>query len=127
MRLAAFIIALLLLAGSMDPTRGALIALTVVTGIAAVRPRFWSPFDLDLALDLRLASFVLAILLLAGAVDPTREWLIALSAVTGAAMIAPGALSLDGRGGARRRLRRRMHRRWRERADDWGWRWEPWR
>jgi hypothetical protein len=75
MRLAAFIIALMLLGGSIDPERGWLIALVVITGIAALRPRFWNWLAVRPAIDLRLASFVVAILLLAGAVDPTRDWL----------------------------------------------------
>ena len=72
MRLFAFIIAVSLLAGWMDPTRGWLIALVVATGLAAVRPRFWNWFHVRPSNDLRLVSFILAILLLAGVVDPTR-------------------------------------------------------
>lgn len=89
MRLFAFILALLLLAGSVDPTRGWLITLVVVTGLAAVRPRFWNWFHMRPTNDLRLVSFILAILLLAGVVDPTRDWLIALTVVTGLAMTMP--------------------------------------
>ena len=126
MRLFAFIVALLLLAGSIDPTRGWLIALVVVTGLSAIRPRFWNWLHVRPALDLRLAAFVLAALLLAGTVDPTREWLIALSVVTGLAMVMPRAFGLDwpadgdDRGG---RWRRRMDR-WSVRADDDWNRWE---
>ncbi len=108
MRLFAFIVALLLLAGSIDPTRGWLIALVVVTGLSALRPRFWNWFDVRPAMDLRLASFVLAVLLLAGTVEPTREWLIALSVVTGLAMVMPGAFGLGWSGACR----------------DGGWRWQ---
>jgi len=89
MRLFAFIVALLLLAGWMDPTRGWLTTLVVVTGLAAVRPRFWNWFHMQPTNDLRLVSFILAILLLAGVVDPTRDWLIALTVVTGLAMTTP--------------------------------------
>jgi hypothetical protein len=89
MRLFAFILALLLLAGSVDPTRGWLITLVVVTGLAAMRPRFWNWLHVRPSNDLSLASFVLAILLLAGVVDPTRDWLIALTVVTGLAMTTP--------------------------------------
>ena len=60
MRLFAFILALLLLAGSVDPTRGWLITLVVVTGLAAVRPRFWNWFHMRPTNDLRLVSFILA-------------------------------------------------------------------
>src|SRR5205823_10379967 len=80
MRLVTFIIALLLLAGSVDPTRGWLIALVVVSGLAAIRWRTWAPFSFRPAIDLRLAMFVIAVLLLAGTIDPTRDWLIVLPA-----------------------------------------------
>jgi hypothetical protein len=117
MRLFAFILALLLLAGSVDPTRGWLITLVVVTGLVAVRPRFWNWFRVRPANDLRLASFILAILLLAGVVDPTRGWLIALSVVTGLAMTTPNfGIDLFG-------INRHDHHdyswRWRRRAGRW--------
>ena len=95
MRLFAFILALLLLAGSVDPTRGWLITLVVVTGLAAIRPRFWNWFHIRPVVDLRLASFVLAVLLLAGTIDPTRDWLIALSVVTGLARCMPRIIAFD--------------------------------
>lgn len=103
MRLAAFVIALLLLAGSVDPTRGWLIALAVLTGLGALRPRFGNILAVRPAVDLRLASFVLAVLLLAGTVDPTREWLVALSVVTGLAAFMPRILGIDAFGGGRGR------------------------
>lgn len=105
MRIAAFVIALCLLDGAIDPSRGWLIALVVLTGLSALRPRFWNWFDWRPAVDLRLAAFVLAVLLLAGAFDPTRDWLIALSVVTGLAAFMPGVFGLDvlGLGGGRRR------------------------
>ena len=93
MRILAFALALLLLAGSADPTRNWLIVLAVLTGIAAFRSRPWAPFRP--ALDVRMASFVLAVLLLAGTIDPTKDWLIVLSAVTGVAAFMPGVFSLD--------------------------------
>lgn len=89
MRLFAFILALLLLAGSVDPSRGWLITLVVVTGLVAVRPRPWNWLHVRPAMDLRIVSLVLAVLLLAGTVDPTRAWLIALTVVTGLAMMMP--------------------------------------
>ena len=95
MRLASFIIALLLLDGSVDPTRGWLIALTVVTGLAAFRPRFWGALSLRPAIDVRLGAFVFAVLLLAGAIEPTKDWLIGLTVVTGIAMVAPKVISID--------------------------------
>ncbi len=95
MRLVAFILALVLLAGAVDATRGVLIALVVVSGIAALRPRIWNPLHMRPALDLRLGVFVIAVLLLAGAVDPTRNWLIALSVVGGLAAFMPRVLSFD--------------------------------
>jgi hypothetical protein len=117
MRLLAFVLALLLLAGSIDPTRGWLITLVVLTGLAAVRPRFRAPFDVRPRLDVRLASFVLAVLLLAGTIDPTRDWLIALAAVTGVAAFMPRVFALDGFLGFDRG---RRHRRW-----HWNWAWDP--
>jgi hypothetical protein len=118
MRLLAFVIALLLLAGNIDPTRGWLITLVVLTGLAAVRPRFWTPWDVRPRIDARLAAFVLAVLLLAGTADPTRDWLIALSAVTGVAAFMPRAFALDRILG--HEPYRRRHRRWR-----WDWSWDP--
>lgn len=122
MRLFAFILALLLLAGSVDPTRGWLITLVVVTGIAAMHPRLWNWFHVRPSADLRLASFVLAILLLAGVVDPTRDWLIALTVVTGLAMTTP-RFGIDLFGFNRNdddHGRRWRHRggRWMSRSDD---------
>lgn len=121
MRLAAFIIALLLLGGSVDTTRGWLIALVVLTGLAAIRPRFWWWLDVRPAVDLRLAAFVLAVLLLAGTVDPTRDWLIALAVVTGLAMFMPRLIAVDvfGRDSGRDRWWRweRRSDRWADRAD----------
>ena len=142
MRLLAFVLALLLLAGNVAPERGWLITLVVLTGLAAVRPRFWSPFDVRPRLDARLAAFLLATLLLAGAIEPTRDWLIALAAVTGVAAFMPRAFALDRllgfdhgwhrhRGHGRwdtdddrrwARWERRMERRWRRIdpfGDDW--------
>lgn len=92
MRLAAFIIALLLLAGSVEPTRGWLIALTVIGGLAAVRPRFGRGIVVRPAIDLRLGVFLIAATLLAGAIEPTRNTLIALAVVSGLAMTMPHLL-----------------------------------
>ena len=106
MRIAAFIIALLLLGGSIDPTRGWLIAMVVLTGLSAMRFRPWAPLRLRPALDVRLAAFVLSIVLLAGAVEADRNWLIALSAVTGVAAFLPKVVSLEAR--EPRRWRQRL-------------------
>lgn len=95
MRLITFIIALLLLAGTVDPTQGWLIALTVVAGLAAFRPRFWGALTLKPAIDFRLATFVFAVLLLAGAIEPTKDWLIGLTIVSGIAMVCPKIISID--------------------------------
>jgi hypothetical protein len=54
------------------------------------------------------------VLLLAGAVDATRNWLIILAIVAGLAAFMPGIISLDH---PRRPLRRR---RW------GGWDWDEW-
>jgi len=133
MRLLAFIIALLLLAGTIDPTRGWLIALVVVTGVAVFRPRPWNPFHLRPAVDVRLASFVLAVLLLAGTIDPTRDWLIGLSIVTGVAAFMPRVIAFDLFG---EHERRRWWAdcvpggRWEAKFDRWGERaqrdWDRW-
>ncbi len=133
MRLLAFIIALLLLAGTIDPTRGWLIALVVITGVAVFRPRPWNPFHLRPAVDVRLASFVLAVLLLAGTVDATRDWLIGLSIVTGVAAFMPRVIAFDIFG---ERERRRWwmdcvpNWRWEQASDRWGERaqrdWDRW-
>jgi hypothetical protein len=95
MRIAAFVIALCLLGGAIDPERGWLIALVVLTGVSALRPRFWNWFDWRPAFDLRRAAFVIAVLLLAGAFDPTRGWLIALSVVTGLSAFSFGGFGID--------------------------------
>jgi len=115
MAIAAFVISLVLLGGAADPTRGWLIALVALTGAVAMRLRPWAPLRLRPALDLRLASFALAVLLLAGTVDATRDWLIAMSVVSGLAAFMPRVVSLDG--GEHRR-----HRRWREwpESHEWG-------
>lgn len=107
MRILAFGLALLLLAGTVDPTRGWLITLVVLTGLAAFRPSFGQPLEFRPKLDMRLGAFVLAVLLLAGTVDANRDWLIALAAVTGVAAFMPGIISL---GGSRHR-------------DRWEWEW----
>lgn len=101
---AAFVIALLLLGGTIDPTRGWLIALVVITGIAAFGIRSLDLTHMRPHLDLRLAAFVFSALLLAGAVDANKDWLIGLSIVTGLAAFMPRVLSLDG-----------------GRHDRWGW------
>jgi hypothetical protein len=124
MRIAAFVLALLLLAGNVEPTKGWLIVLVVFTGLAAFRMRPWYGFVPRPALDVRMASFVLAVMLLAGAVEANKDWLIALSAVTGVAAFMPNLVSLSGGGG-----RDDWHwRHWREprRRDDrrWAWDWE---
>jgi hypothetical protein len=130
MRIAAFVIALCLLGGAIDPTRGWLIALVVLTGLAALRPRFWNWLDWRPAADLRLAAFVLAVLLLAGAFDPTKGWLIALSVVTGLAAFLPDGHRFDilglgcGPRGRRGDWQSDRAERWEERVDrDWD-RWE---
>ena len=113
MRLSAFILAVLMLAGSVDPTRGWLITLVVVTGLAAFRLPGLRP-----VLDVRLASFVLAVLLLAGTIDPTRGVLIALVAVSGVALLMPRWLRIDLFGfDAPRRRHRRRH--WRRSFEGW--------
>jgi hypothetical protein len=126
MRLFAFIIALLLLGGAIDPTRGWLITLVVVTGISAFRLRPWYGFVPRPALDVRMGSFVLAVLLLAGSIDASEEWLIVLSVVTGVAAFLPRLIALDGSGGDdgwhRKHWRARRHdRRWVMdwEGDDW--------
>jgi hypothetical protein len=127
MRILAFVLALLLLAGSVEPTKGWLIVLVVLTGLAAFRMRPWYGFVPRPALDVRMASFVLAVVLLAGAVEADKDWLIALSAVTGVAAFMPNLVSLSGGGtddwhwrrwrGSRRRYGRRWAMDWE--GDEW--------
>jgi hypothetical protein len=107
MRLLAFILALLLLAGIVDPTQGWLITLVVLTGLGAFRPSFGHPLEFRPRLDVCLGAFVLAVLLLAGTVDANRDWLIVLTVVTGVAAFMPGIISI---GGPRHR-------------DRWEWEW----
>jgi len=91
MRLATFVIALLLLAGSIDPTKGWLIALVVLAALAVARPFRRGLLDLRPNLEIaRVATLTLAALLLAGTIEPTRDWLIALTAVAGVSAFMPG-------------------------------------
>jgi hypothetical protein len=123
LRLLAFILAILLLAGSVEPTQGWLITLVVLTGLAAIRFRPWRVMVIKPAVDVRLAAFVLAILLLAGTVDANRDWLIALTAVTGVAAFCPRVIALNLFGEDESNWERRG-RRWQVRMQrDWD-RWE---
>jgi len=106
MRPTIFALALLLLAGWLDPSRLWLTYMIVLTGIDAFRITPWAPLRLRPRLNLRMGSFALSVLLLAGIVDPTRAWMIALTAITGAAMLMPGLVSLD-EPQSRRHTRRR--------------------
>ncbi len=110
MRLAAFVISLLLLDGAIDPTRGWLIALVVITGLSMMRVRFRGTLVVKPAIDLRLGAFIFAVLLLAGTIEPTKDWLIGLSILTGFAMAMPGVISFDIYGDRQRR-----------RAKFWAW------
>lgn len=105
MRPTIFAFALLLLAGWLDPSQLWLTYMVVLTGIDAFRITPWAPLRLRPRLNVRMGSFVLSVLLLASVVDPTRGWMIALTAVTGAAMLMPGLVSLDEGQGRRRRSR----------------------
>lgn len=130
MRIGAFVVALLLLAGDIDPTRGWLIALVVLTGLAFTRLHHSGIWHWRPPVDTRLAAFVLAILLLAGTVDPTRDWLIGLTVVTGIAAFAPRLFALDAPRGGDWRMRhrrfdwdrweRKMDRHWRHDTDRFG-------
>jgi hypothetical protein len=131
-RIIAFILAVLLLAGSVDPTREWLIALVVVTGLAATRLHHGNIWRFEPAVDARIVAFGLAILLLAGVIDPTRDWLIGLTAAAGVAAFAPRLFHIDmfsdghrprGRRFDWDRWERRMDRRfrrWSARGGDWG-------
>jgi hypothetical protein len=120
MRLVAFILSFLLLGGAIDAETSSLVVLAIVAGAAAFRLYPWRLFVPRPVLDVRMASFVLALLLAAGAVDATKDWLIAMSAVSGVAAFFPGIVSLEeeGRRGAR-------HGRWGH--NKWRWDREPWR
>jgi len=130
MRILAFVLALLLLAGNIDPTRGWLIALVVITGISAFRllrpPYGFLPRPV---LDVRMGSFVLAVMLLAGTVEANKDWLIALSAVTGVAAFMPGLVSLDAGRDDRPWVRWHSSRRRGHRRHDWvvDWEGDDWR
>jgi hypothetical protein len=119
MRLFAFILALLLLGGSMSPTQGHLILLTVVTGVAWMRIRPWNLFQPRPEVDLRFAGFLIAVLLLAGTIDPTKGWLIALTVVTGLSIFMPRLFAIDPLG-FNERGRRGWSRSWHW---DWDWDW----
>ena len=135
MRLATFIIALLLLAGSVDPTKGWLIALVVFAALAVARPFRRGLLDLRPNLEIaRVATLTLAALLLAGTIDPTRDWLIALTAVAGVSAFMPGLLGGGSRWDDLRpwpsaRECTRGHDRGRDRFDrEWAWDWgDDWR
>lgn len=128
MRILAFVLALLLLAGAVDPAQSWLIALVTVSGIAAFRLRPWHGFVPRPVLDVRMAAFVVAVLLLAGTVDANKDWLIVLSIVTGGAAFMPGALSLDvgGRPQRARRWREQWPSRseWTSKSQGWAAEWE---
>jgi len=127
-RMLAFVLALLLLAGSVDPTRGWMVTLTVLTGLGALRRPWWRFGPPRLALDLRLAAFALAVVLLTGAVEPARDWFVVLSVVTGLAAFMPRLLAFDAgewRASRRERAWARRERRWQGWVEDWegdGWR-----
>ena len=116
MRPTIFFTALLLLAGWLDPSRFWLIFMVALTGIDAFRITPWAPLRLRPRLNLRMGSFAFAVLLLAGAIEPTQGWMIAFAALTGAAMLMPGLVSLDEPDRDRRR-----------RGDTWwtAWNGEP--
>jgi hypothetical protein len=95
MRILAFILALLLLGGAVEAGQMWLSVLVGLTAAGAMRLSFSDAFVVRPRLDVRLASLVLAVLLLAGAVEASRDWLIAMSAVAGVAAFAPGIVSLE--------------------------------
>ena len=115
-RLLAFVLSLLLLAGTVDPTRGWMIVLTVLAGLGALRLRPWRMFNPQVRLDLRLASFAMALVLLAQVVEPARDWLIVMAVVSGLAAFMPRLIALDGHSWARSFDDRTTWRRW----DRWG-------
>ena len=96
----AFIIALLLTAGTVEPEGAWLVTLAVLTGLHGLRPRF-SPFG-----AVAIAAFVIALLLAIDAIEPTGGWLVSLTVLTGIEAFRPGSS--------------RGRRRWR----DWAWEWD---
>ena len=120
MRLLAFGLALLLLAGSVEPTSAWLSVLVGLAAAGAIGLRFRGFPTLRPHLDVRLASLVLAVLLLAGAVEVEKEWLIAMAAVSGVAAFFPGLISLEAPDDGRKRRQhwRRAHNRgrWRHQS-----------
>lgn len=73
---------------------------------------------------LRLAVFVIALLLLAGTVEPTTDWLIALSVLSGLSLVWSGPFGLFRWGWGSRRRADRFARRM-ERRFDRQWNWDP--
>ncbi len=110
MRPTIFVMALLLLAGWLDPSRLWLTYMVVLAGIDAFRLTPWAPVRLRPRLNLRMGPFLLSVLLLAGVVDPVKDWLIVLTAVTGVALFMPGLVSFDDREPPSARWSRRSRR-----------------
>ncbi len=82
--LAAFIIALLLAVEALEPTGGWLVALTVLAGIEAFRPRrsLGRLFRGRWPNVIALSAFIIALLLTIGTIETTDSWLIALAVLT---------------------------------------------
>ncbi len=121
MRLLTFLLSLLLLAGALEANTLWLTVLASLAGTAAFRLYPWRLFIPRPVLDVRMASFVLSMLLLVGVAAATKDWLIVMAAVAGAAAFMPGLVSLEDRSEPSKRWRGRFGRR------EWRWDREPWR
>jgi hypothetical protein len=70
----------------------------------------------------RLAVFIIALLLLAGTVEPTKDWLIALAVLSGLTLVWSGPFSFFRWGWRSRRKADRFARRMERRFErQWSW------
>jgi hypothetical protein len=107
LRLASFIIALLLAVSAIEPATGWFVALAALSG-AGILLRPWRLFVSLPAL--RIAVFVIALLLAIGVAEPGTGWLVTLAVLTG--------VELTGLGRPDRKERHHWRRSW-----DWDFDW----
>lgn len=117
--LAAFIIALLLAIGTMAPTGPWLVAVTVLVGVASLRPRWFRRDALAQApFVIGLTAFIIALLLTTEAIERTDAWLVTLAVFTGLLTFLPRPPPKAG-WRFRRRLRAWMGPGWDDDGDTW--------
>ncbi len=115
----AFIIALLLAIDAIEPSGPWLVALAVLTGLSALRPRRIARVWLggELFFMVALAAFIISVLLAISALEWTDTWFVTLTALTGLLAFVPRRVHWG---------RRRWRRRW---ATAWAgsaWDDDPW-